>query len=308
MGAGRKPLTNEEFIKKAKQIHGDKFNYSKVNYIHNKKQIVMICNKCGYEWLQWPTACLYHKVGCPKCANKATKELNDFIKEANITHNNKYNYSKTIYKNSRTKVEIVCPKHGTFWQSPSSHIQGNGCPKCGYDIVASKMSSNTEDFISKAKEIHGDMYEYSETDYKNNRIKVKIKCNTCGEVFIQQPNDHLNGCGCPYCKQSKGELAIKKYLHSHNIKYYFQYRILECRDKWPLPFDFYLPDYNICVEYDGKQHFQPVSRFGSLEGLNYIKHHDQIKTLYCKENNIKLIRIPYTEINNITDILDMELK
>lgn len=119
--------------------------------------------------------------------------LDEWKRKANIKHNNKYDYSKVEYKNANTKVCIICPTHGEFWQKPGMHLFGNGCPKCNKSF---KMNTNA--FIEKAKQIYGSKYDYSKVDYKGNKNKVCIICPTHGE-FWQRPNDHLNGHGCYKC-------------------------------------------------------------------------------------------------------------
>ena len=151
-------------------------------------------------------------------------------------------------------------------------------------------------------------------NYLNNKSKIKILCYIHGE-FEQKPYHHLNGVGCPYCRESKGEKEVEKYLKINNIKYIRQYTFDNCRDKRKLPFDFYLPDFNICVEFDGALHFISVQYFGGFDKLVDTQKKDKIKTDYCKNNNIKLLRIKYDE--NISDkmitlklinkILDKEL-
>lgn len=180
----------------------------------------------------------------------------DFVRKGNIIHNNKYDYSNVYYINSRMKVCIICPKHGEFWQIPANHLCGKGCKECQRETLIVKNSSNTDDFIKKSKIIHDGRYEYSKVDYVNAHKKICIVCFEHGE-FWQTPNSHLNGRGCPYCaKVSKGENKIDKFLVSSKIKFVREKRFDGCKGaRQPLPFDFYLPDSNTCIEYDGKQHF-----------------------------------------------------
>ena len=123
------------------------------------------------------------------------------------------------------------------------------------------------------------------------------------ENLHKPPNKHLNSRGCPNCSNSKGALKIKNILDINNIEYFQEMRFNDCRNKNSLPFDFYLPEYKTCIEFDGLQHFESIDYWGGEERLNYIKKNDNIKNEYCKDNNIKLIRVPYYEINNIEDKL-----
>ena len=122
----------------------------------------------------------------------------DFINRANKIHNNKYNYTKVDYNNSKTKIKIICKVHGIFEQRPDIHLSNKGCPKCANN----KKATTIKDFINKANKVHDNKYDYSLVDYKNNKIKIIIICPTHGE-FYQNPNDHLQGRGCPKCANNK---------------------------------------------------------------------------------------------------------
>jgi len=218
----------------------------------------------------------------------------DFINKANKIHHNVYDYSLVDYVNTNTKVKIICNIHGVFEQRPCSHIkQKHGCPYC-----AKNKKLSTEVFIREAKKIHKNKYDYSLSEYVDCcSTKIKIICPNHG-IFEQKPYSHLQGFGCKMCNVSKGELRIKKILEEEKIKYIQQHSFPDCKNKFPLKFDFYLPKLNVCIEYDGYQHFQP--HWGDHSGKNFIKtkERDEIKNKYCTENNIKLIRITDTNINN----------
>ena len=277
------------FLNKAKNIHNDKYDYSLVDYKNNDTKVKIICPTHGI-FEQIPH---HHTAGkgCKKCADDLKKlDIEIFINRSKKSHNNKYDYSLVDYKGAFNKVKIICPIHGVFSQKPCDHITGyRGCPKCG-----GTMKSNTNEFILKAQKIHGNKYDYSLVDYKLCTIKVKIICSKHG-IFDQKPTSHLSGKGCPVCNQSKGEKTIKNYLKDNNYNYIYQKTFDNCKNKKYLPFDFYLPDYNICIEYDGIQHYEPNIRFGGEDGFKKIKINDKIKTDFCNNNNIKLIRINYKE-------------
>lgn len=122
----------------------------------------------------------------------------EFIERARKVHGNRYDYSKVEYVNNSTSVCIICPIHGAFWQSPNNHINGKGCRKCSSDRTRERCRYSTEEFINKAKTIHGNFYDYSRVDYTNAKHKVCIICPIHGE-FWQVPNYHIDGCGCPQC-------------------------------------------------------------------------------------------------------------
>ncbi|EKD89625.1 MAG: hypothetical protein ACD_33C00026G0005, partial [uncultured bacterium] len=238
-----KKLTREEFIAKAKLIHGNKFDYSKVIYINSYTKVIIRCPIHG-DFEQKPNDHLQGQ-GCSKCKYEKISVINssnvkEFIEKAIAVHGNNCDYSKVNYINACTKVIIICPIHGEFLQTPNSHLTGNGCPKCHFDKLSKIHTSNTKDFIEKARKIHGYRFGYRNANYINSWTKVFLDCDKHGE-FEQTPNAHLSGHGCPMCNSSKGEVAISHILHKYNINFTQEYRIPEITDE--LYYDFYLPDY-----------------------------------------------------------------
>lgn len=281
-------LSNEEFIKRAEKIHGDKYDYSKIEYKNKNTPVKIICKIHG-SFSQLPSVHL-RGAGCPKCA-KNKRTLEDFIHDSKSIHNNKYDYSSVNYKNLKVPVDIICPIHGIFRQKPREHLQGNGCPECG-----GTRKSNTEEFIEKAKKIFPE-YDYSKAFYKNNRTKIEVICKKHGSFFIK-PNDLLNNHGCPVCNESKGERLIRKYLEENNVEFVTQkpFHNLFYKDSLhPLKFDFYLPYYNLCIEYQGEQHYRPIETFGGFEAFIKGQERDNMKREFCKSNNINLLEIKYNQ-------------
>jgi len=278
-----------DFLKISKKVHNNKYDYSLVDYKNNDTKVRIACPIHG-EFIQMPN---HHSqgAGCPKCMYD-DKKLNTeiFINRSKKSHNNKYDYSLVDYKGAYDKVKIICPIHGEFYQKPCDHIDGyRCCPKCG-----GTLKSNTEDFIVKAKKIHRNIYDYSLVNYDLCTKYIQIICKKHG-VFDQLPYQHLSGNGCPICNQSKGENIIMNFLSDNNIKYIPQKKFDGCKNVNHLPFDFYLIDYNLCIEFDGIQHFEPNTKFGGE--LEFIKriNNDKIKTDFCENNNIKLLRIKYND-------------
>ena len=283
--AGGIKLTTEDFLKKAKEVHGDKYDYSKVEYINSHTNVCIICPKHGEFW-QTPRSHLAGS-GCSKCSGNAKSNTEEFIKKAQLIHGNKYDYSETVYISADKKVKIICPLHGEFYVAVNHHLSGRGCPKC-----AGNIKLTTEDFLKKAKEVHGDKYDYSKVDYKTSIIPVCIICPKHGE-FLQKPNTHLCGCGCPKCGASKStskmELKIKSFLEDNNIKYIPQHSFDWLKYENPLKLDFYLPEYNIAIECQGGQHFRPIDFFGGEQGYELIVKRDIAKLNLCKEHNINIL-------------------
>ena len=193
--------TLSQFILDARNTHGWKYDYSKVEYFSCMKNVCIICPEHGEFW-QAPNSHLRGQ-GCPECAKiyKANKiSLNNeiFIEKAKKVHGDKYDYSKVEYRNSKIKVCIICPEHGEFWQRAYIHLGGCGCIKCAKDKNKKHVYLNTEKFIEKSKDIHGDKYDYSKVEYRNIKEKVCIICPEHGE-FWQRAEDHLKGRGCSKC-------------------------------------------------------------------------------------------------------------
>jgi very-short-patch-repair endonuclease len=286
-----------KFIEKSKLKHGNLYNYNLVDYINAHKKVKIICEKHG-SFEQRPNDHL-NGSGCSLCNGGVRLDTKQFIIKSKEIHGNRYDYSLSKYKTSYDKIKIICKEHGIFNQKSNGHLNGKGCPFCNGGV---KLTKNI--FIKKSKQIHGNTYDYSLVDYINTKTKVKIICKEHG-VFTQLPYQHLSNNGCPICKESKGEKEIRNILNINNIIYKTQKRFENCKDKLPLPFDFYLPNYNLCIEYDGKQHFESINFFGGNKSFILQQKRDKIKNIYCKENNIKLLRIKYDE--NINEKLNKSL-
>lgn len=216
--ANNKRKNKEQFIEEAKQIHGDKYDYSKVDYVNCGTKVCIICHIHGEFW-QTPNSHL-HGNGCKKCSTEKLKikqllTLEEFIERARKIHGNKYDYSKVEYNGIFNKVCIVCSIHGEFWQTPHSHLQGNGCSAC-----KGLLKLTTEQFIEKARQIHGNKYDYSKVEYINNSSKVTIICPIHGEFKIS-PNKHLMGQGCKYCNKPVHDTKsfIEEAIKKHGNKY-----------------------------------------------------------------------------------------
>lgn len=291
---GRKSMTTNEFINKTKIKHGDKFDYSKTEYISNNSKITIICPIHG-EFNMEPRNHLRSNSGCDKCKTNIRLSNKSFILKAREIHGNKYDYSKIVYQHKKSKLIIICPEHGEFEQVARNHIMDKcGCQLCANESISKSQSLNTDEFILKSNLKHKHKYDYSNVEYINQLTKVKIICPKHGE-FTQRPVEHLRGCGCQKCKESKGEKKIREYLIENKIKFISQYKFDNCRNKNPLPFDFYLPELNMCIEYNGAQHYKPIKYWGGEETLKKIKFRDKIKKKYCSNNDINLMIIRYNE-------------
>lgn len=304
--------TFDEFVSRAREKHGGKFDYSQVEYINSTTKVIILCPIHG-EFEQTPREHLSGH-GCPKCrgynvsiSKRSTKEK--FIYKAQEIHGDKYDYSKVEYINNATKVCITCHKHGDFYQTPANHLRGKGCDRCAHEYVNSLCKDNKESFVRKAKSVHGDKYSYDDVEYTFSWRKVKIVCPIHG-YFYQTPAHHLQGCGCPSCNESKGESRISVFLNKMCINYVSQYTIpnedLFCSNN-ELRVDFWVKEKNTIIEYHGAQHYKPVELFGGETQLEKQRNRDMALRLYCKEHKIRLIEIPYTQYKEIDKILTQKL-
>lgn len=304
-----KLMTQQQYLDKCIEKYGDEFDYRNVKYINAKCKIIIGCKKHG--WFEIPAWKHYGNTkGCPKCGREfqgknKTKTTESFIKESTKVHNNLYNYSKSNYCGSDSKIEIICKRHGSFWQRPANHLYGNGCIKCGN-------LHNTEKFIEKATKIHGNLYDYSLTKYEHNRKDVEIKCLTHG-IFKQRASSHLEEKGCPICNLSKGELRIKRWLENKKIEFIPQKEFDDCiNDKtgYKLRYDFYVPSKNLLIEYDGKQHFFINKDWTKETEKTFANRQfkDEVKTKYAADKKIDLLRVKYTQFKQIEKILEEKYK
>ena len=296
----------DKFIKQSVEIHGNKYDYSKVNYINNKTKVCIICPEHGEFW-QIPEDHLKGH-GCKKCADvKSALQKSEFIEKARKIHGDLYDYSDVVYVNSYTPVKIKCEKHGFFYQKPTIHLSGCMCPKCqkNYHLT-------TDEFILKSQQIHQDKYNYDKTVYKNSYTKVLITCKLHGD-FYQTPNVHLSGCGCPKCK-TKSQTKLYEKIKSHFPGEQILFEAGCSTVKWlqGQRFDIYFPQYNIAIEYDGQQHYKPIAYFGGEKQFQINKMLDLQKNKKCDENNCTLFRIKYDYsdldftnlVNNIKTIIN----
>lgn len=275
--------TAEKFIEKSKAVHGERYDYSKVNYINNSTKVEIICPIHGSFW-QGPTNHFIGKNGCPECANvtiasKLTLNYHQFIEEANKTHGDKYSYEEVTantYKSVTDKVKIICPEHGGFWQTPISHKGGAGCPKCGDERSKTSRLLTLDNFIEKAKVIHGDTYDYSKSKYINSHTNIEVICKKHGS-FWQMANNHIVGQGCPKCSSntSPGEKEVLEYIRNLGFR-----AKKEKLGKYEI--DIYVPEKNLGIEYNGL-YWHREEMLGKTYHLN--------KTKACAERGIRLIHI-----------------
>ena len=280
----------EKFIEKACVVHGYKYNYSKVEYYNCKEKVCIICPEHGEFW-QTPDNHIQGR-GCPVCryissSKKNSKNTNDFIKKAEGIHNNRYDYSKVEYKNNSSKVCIICPEHGEFWQTPTGHIdKKQGCPKC-----SKNHKYTTKEYLENIPKDMLETYDYSKFIYNTTHKKSIVICPKHGE-FLQTPHNLRKGIGCPKCKESKAEKEVRRFLVKNKITYKYEYKFSDINKKQSL--DFFLPEYNIAIECQGIQHFKPTDFAGRGQGWAENEHKhiielDNSKKSECERKGITLL-------------------
>jgi len=296
-----------DFIKKANCKFNNKFTYGN-DYVSSKKLMTINCPIHG-EYKQTPHSHYNSVHGCPQCAKEFRKgklTLSSFIKKANKIHNNKFDYSKSIIINSHIHTIVICPIHGEFLVTPGNHLNINkfDCPKCGRESAGKSTRLSTKNYIDMVKIIHNNKYNYSKTIYTKAHDKIIVICPEHGEWTPTASNHKNNKSGCPQCACinktiSRYEIYIADYLTSCSIKFSREQTfigLINPKTNCKLRVDFWLPTYNTIIEYDGEHHFNPI-KYGNQDPyklLIYTKYKDNIKNKFCKDNNIKLIRVPYT--------------
>ena len=273
----KRTLTTDEFIEKARKIHRDKYDYSKVKYVNNSTKVCIICPEHGEFWMT-PHNHLANQ-GCPKCSGRYITDTNYFIEKAKQIHGSKYDYSQVEYKDSKTKICIICPKHGEFWQTPQEHLQNKGCKECGFESTLEKNTKSSEDFIKQSNIVHHYKYDYSKAVYIN-------------------PYEHLQNRGCPSCSHSisKEEVNICNYLNSIDI---------DCKQRVkniinPYELDIYIPEKKTGIEYNGL--IWHSEKFGKD------KNYHLMKTELCEKQGIRLIHIFEDEWLEHSDIVKSKLR
>jgi len=299
--------TTEEFIIKAKKVHNNKFDYNLVRYKNSLSKVQIKCNECKIIFLQSPNDHL-NSYGCKKCADeKLRSNTEEFISKAKAIHGDNFNYDLVKYLRSNSFVKIKCNKCNELSsQTPASHLnmKHSVCNKCSK--LFQRLS--TEEWIIRAKSIHGDLYDYALAKYSNNKGKITIKCNKCNNVFSQRSDHHIKReYGCPVCNDSKGEKKVAKYLYNKNELFSREHGFKNLRNKNPLKFDFYLSDLNLLIEYDGDGHYKAC--FGSTpeekqKNFEDCQRRDKIKDEWARKNNIPLLRIPYWDFDRIEELID----
>lgn len=300
---GGTKFTKDDFIKKANEVHNNRYDYSKVNYRGIKEKVIIICPDHG-EFEQNPSNHIHLGNGCPYCSGNKKITLKEFVLKANILHSNKYDYSKTKFKRLDDTATIICPKHGEFKQVIENHLYNkNGCPKCGIDKRSKAKTSTIAKFVNKSNVVHDNKYTYSNSEYVNNRTPIVITCPIHGN-FKQLPYNHYKGEGCKKCalQQSKLEEKICNFLDDNGIQYISGDRkILKGKE-----IDIYLPESKLGIECHGNYwHSEalPSNIDDPNKGITWLRNHMKDKFFGAMAAEITLMQFYEDEINNKFNII-----
>ena len=302
---GKMRLTQKEYVDRLQDILPNIEVLGE--YISQSKRISVRCKIDGYEWS--PIAGqLVGGYGCPECAirnnaNARRKPQNEFISQLKAINPNVV--IKGEYLNNHTKILFKCEKHNNlFIASPNNVLKGRGCKQCGAENTALAQTKTHNQFVNDLFKVNPEIIVLGK--YENSLTRILVGSVVCNHKWETIPSNLLQGTSCPKCNASKGERKIRRYLKDNTIPFQEQHRFKGCKHRATLPFDFYIPTLNLAIEYDGRQHYEPVGAFGGVEEFKQIKIRDNVKTNYCKSKGIRLIRIPYTT-EDINEFLDEQL-
>lgn len=302
--------TRAQGYKSLCELAGDLLISPETEYATMRSTLKFHCNQCREVFVTTPF--LYKKSEdgkrCIKCKQKlqvnSVSARDVFIERCKKTHGSYYSYDKVsdVFQ-AHDSITIICPKHGEFQQTADQHSRGSGCRICKMDKITGATRKDITTFIVQANEVHNFRYNYTKAEYVNATTHLTIMCSKHGE-FQQTPDIHLRGSGCPLCTNTSAPvLSIINTLTELNIAYAIEKMFAGCvgagGGNKPLRFDIYLPDRNLCIEYDGLHHFQPVI-YGNMtheqaeQRFIIQQQNDEIKNKFCEDNNIQLVRIPYT--------------
>lgn len=281
--------THDKYVE---QLHQRNKNIIVVGtYVNSQTPILHRCLIDDYEWYARPGNVLFGN-GCPKCGNNLKRTHEEYVKEVSMISS----HIKVIgkYIDMKTPILHLCLIHNIRWEtSPSSILNGSGCPRCGIDKSSFSRRKSHEQYQKELEKINPNIVVLD--SYVNNHTPILHKCLIDNHEWYVSPSNVLNGHGCPKCNESKMEKETALWLDRYNILYEKGKKFDNCIDKRSLSYDFYLPDHNLTIECQGYQHYAPVDYFGGEKAFKTQQKHDDIKREYCRKNNINLLEIPYWE-------------
>ena len=290
------------WLDRVTDIHDDRYNYSQVVYNGLTNPVEIICGIHGSFW-QTPETHIKAKVGCPTCARETDRlDTTEFIRRAKELFGDRYDYGKSVYTLWSEPITVTCPEHGDWETRAGSHLSGTICLECSI----MEQRSDKEEFVKKARKVHGNKYDYSDFVYVHSKYPAKVRCSKHG-LFEISPNRHISGrSGCPRCAESLGELQIRNFLEDLGIVVIQEYTLPGFKYRM----DFHLPDQNIFIEHHGVQHYYPVDFFGGVVGFRECQVRDQHKADIARDMGIPLVVTNYNHLNDgkLIEQLICELK
>lgn len=260
-------------------------------YINNRTSILHKCKIDGHIWSARPYSILSGK-GCPMCAGNVKKTHQQYVQDLMLVNANINPIEE--YINTDTPILHQCKICKHIWVIKPNHtLNGHGCPMCGFESSADNKRKPQEEYVQELLYVNPNIEVVGK--YINYITPLLHRCKKCGNEWDAKPCHTMRGHGCLVCNESHGERSISQWLDDNNIEYESQYRFEDCRNKYPLPFDFYLPQHNICIEYNGRQHYESIDFFGGEDAFKIRQQHDKIKKNYCQSNDIDLLCISYQQ-------------
>lgn len=297
-------------IKRNIEKEGYKLVTKKLEYVNTETKLVVLCSQ-GHSYEVFYNTFISGGKRCRKCYNQKTKERLTIPYKEIKEHIESIGYflltKENEYVDTKSRIEVVCDKGHKYPTRANTIRSGKRCRKCSNKIYGEKSRIPYEQII-KAVEDSGYKLLTPKEEYTVTHKKYIFQCDKGHEPYKAKMAEFLQGTRCPICNESKGEKSIVNILDKCNIKFQRQFKFDDCKLYHRLPFDFYLPDYNLCIEYDGKQHFEIVNSWGGFDGYVSRCIRDSIKNIYCRNNNIGLLRIPYFKFDEIENILVNKLK
>jgi len=286
------------------------FKFVNVYSENGKKYVNFVCNKHINKGIQHKSlADLKSGRGCKYCCGK-NKTTEDFISEMNKI--NQYIIIRGKYKNATSKIKCQCKIDNTVWYAtPNKLLLGEGCPICAKIKIGESHKKTEQEFLEELNKINPNIVILNH--YTGIYDKIRCQCKKCNFTWETTPTSLLHKHSqCPKETESYNEKKLQNILSNYSINFSIQKRYSDCKDIRPLPFDIFLKNYNILIEYDGEGHYLPIKRGhmtekDAIKSLKLIKYHDKIKTEYCLNQNIPLIRIPYWEKDNLECFLFEQL-
>lgn len=305
--------THKEFLEVIYKLVGEEYKVlSEYKTAHVK--VMMEHKKCGHIYNVSPSNFIIGS-RCQKCNVKKSrprKTNEEFVDEVYKLKGNEY-VVLSEYKTALVKVKVKHVSCGHEWLVSPNHFtsKNSGCPKCSVKVIANKIKKTHEEFLGEVITLEGDNYKVMEL-YKGAKTRIGMQHKKCNRISSLYPDKFLSeGARCLYCHSSRGEQLIERHLDASSYQYETQYIIPGCKNERVLPFDFgvFRDGYLMAlIEYEGIQHFEIVEFFGGKDGFERVRKNDRIKRNYCLDNDIKLIEIPYWDIENISGILNKELQ